>query len=89
MMFSFARLAIAGLLIAALCACGRKGPLDPPPAAAAPTAQAVPTEPPVPTAQIVPTAPASADSKEQLAPNGRMTVPKGPNKHIFLDDILN
>ena len=77
MMFSFARFAVAGLLIATLCACGRKGPLDPPPAAAAPTAQAVPAEP------------APAETKEQLAPNGRMTVPKGPNKHIFLDDILN
>jgi predicted small lipoprotein YifL len=74
----FAHFVLAGMIVAlALAGCGRKGPLDPPPAAAAPTAHAVPAGP-------NPTA-----ANEPMAPNGRLTVPKGPDKHIFLDDILN
>ncbi|MBX6328708.1 MAG: lipoprotein [Pseudolabrys sp.] len=80
------RLALAGALVAlTLAACGRKGPLDPPPAAAAAGEQQT----------------AAANRQEALpearpsnllggsSSSGRLPVPKGEKKHIFLDDILN
>ena len=64
-------LAATGMLAAlALAGCGRKGPLDPPPAAAVTGDQAAPAAP-------------------AIGPDGKPLAPKGPNKHIFLDDILN
>src|SRR6185437_13783531 len=68
----FLRLALIGTFVASLglAACGRKGPLDPPPA--------------------------SLVNGEKVAPgnagidaNGLPQAPKGPNKHIPLDVLLN
>ncbi len=75
----FARLALAGLLVAALglSACGRKGPLDAPPSAqiqGAPGAQGAPAAPP----------------QEQLYDAaGNPLAPKGEKKAFFLDWLLN
>ena len=76
MVGAFAALALAG--------CGRKGPLDPPPAAAVTGDQAAPTAP-----MAVPFGSRADAANPALGPDGKPLVPKGPNKHIFLDDILN
>ena len=75
----FLRLALIGALVAAslgLAACGRKGPLDPPPGASLAGDQAVPAGdvkygPPV------------------TGPDGKPIAPAGPNKRIPLDVLLN
>jgi len=68
------RLALIGALAASLAlglaACGRKGPLDPPPGATPAAGKAAGTEP-------------------AIGPNGLPRAPKGPNKHIPLDNLLN
>ena len=72
----FSRLALAGLLVAALglSACGRKGPLDPPPGAQAQNAPGAPAAPP----------------QEQLYDSaGNPLAPKGEKKPFFLDWLLN
>jgi predicted small lipoprotein YifL len=80
---SLARFAILATLAAALVltACGRKGPLDPPPVAAAPTAGAD-------------AAPAAGAAPEQAGevtygPDGQPIAPRGPRKRIFLDWLLD
>ncbi len=72
------RLALIGALAASLglAACGRKGPLDPPPGASLAGDQSVPAGdvkygPPV------------------IGPDGKPIAPAGPNKRIPLDVLLN
>ena len=72
------RLALIGVFAASLglAACGRKGPLDPPPGASLAGDQAVPAGdarygPPV------------------TGPDGKPIAPPGPNKRIPLDVLLN
>jgi predicted small lipoprotein YifL len=79
----FLRLAVVGALAAlALSACGRKGPLDPPPGAAlVDHPQAAPGEPQP--------APSQSNVIGGTSTGNRLAAPKGPNKHIPLDDILN
>ena len=82
----FLRLALIGALAASLglAACGRKGPLDPPPAASLAGEQA--------------NAPGAAGSNRQAQPQqegagitsaGEAVAPKGPHKQIPLDVLLN
>ena len=81
----FLRIALVGAFAAlALAGCGRKGPLDPPPAAAVTGDQAAPAAP-----LAAPIGTRAGATNEALGPNGLPLAPKGPNKHIFLDDILN
>jgi predicted small lipoprotein YifL len=59
-----------------LAACGRKGPLDPPPGASLAGDQTVP----------------AGDAKYGppiIGPDGRPLAPAGPNKRIPLDVLLN
>jgi predicted small lipoprotein YifL len=75
------RLAAVGALVAALglSACGRKGPLDPPPAAAVP--------PPMPVVSAVPDGPIDA-----LGPDGRpmpLVVAPPERKSFILDWLIN
>jgi predicted small lipoprotein YifL len=72
----FARLAAIGALAAALglAACGRKGPLDPPPSAIAPQltgGQAAPVQPPA------------------FDASGKPIAPPGERKAFILDGLLN
>lgn len=80
----FTRLALIGVALAALtlAGCGRKGPLDPPPGASlAPSAAAAP-EVPVTAEPLVATPGQARDSSRPVAP-------VGPDRRIFLDNLLN
>lgn len=76
------RLAMVGALAGALGlgACGRKGPLDPPPSASLAGEQQ--------TANPM-TSPMVAPIGSQPKSGADDQIPKGPKKHIFLDDLLN
>jgi predicted small lipoprotein YifL len=88
---SFARLAMIGALAAALglTACGRKGPLDPPPSAAvAQPAEAAPAGSGPgsgvnPMTRSTPTSPQAFDSE------GRPIAASGPKKRLPLDWLLD
>ena len=74
------RLALIGALVAsfALAACGRKGPLDPPPGASLAGEQAAPA------------APAGAQVyRGPIGPDGRPIAPNMRDKSIPLDVLLN
>jgi len=79
----FLRLALIGALATsfALAACGRKGPLDPPPSASVTGEQAVPggQEPPA-GAQV---------NRGPIGPDGRPIAPGMRDKRIPLDVLLN
>jgi predicted small lipoprotein YifL len=70
------RLALIGALAASLglAACGRKGPLDPPPSATL-AGNKVPDK--------------NVNGEQVLDSRGRPHAPAGENKHIPLDDLLN
>jgi predicted small lipoprotein YifL len=74
-----ARLALIAALAASLglTACGRKGPLDPPPAASL-TGE-----------QTVTTGDAPGTSRAILGPDGKPIAPGATNKRIPLDVLLN
>jgi predicted small lipoprotein YifL len=73
----FSRLALIGVLLAGLglAACGRKGPLDPPPGASL-------------AGETGPDG-KSKYGPPMLGPNGQPLAPAGPNKSIPLDVLLN
>jgi predicted small lipoprotein YifL len=78
---SLSGLAVIALLAAlTLAGCGRKGPLDPPPAAAVTGEQAAPTGDK--------SAPAT-DKSAAIGPDGKPIAPSAPNKRFFLDGLLN
>jgi len=88
---TLARLALIGTLAAALGlgACGRKGPLDPPPGA---SLEGV-TQPAAP-GLINPTPQRSSigtgtGNYSGVGPDGQVQAPPGPNKRIPLDNLLN
>ena len=72
------RLALIGVLAASLglTACGRKGPLDPPPGASLAGDQAAPAGDATYGAPVI-------------GPDGKPLAPAGPNKRIPLDVLLN
>jgi predicted small lipoprotein YifL len=74
----YLRIALIGALITSvgLSACGRKGPLDPPPGASYSAQQPTPT---------------STDVRDRpvYGPDGKVLVPAGPRKPIPLDVLLN
>jgi len=80
------RIALVGALVASLglAACGRKGPLDPPPSASAADA---PVEQPKPS-PLNPIGMQPIGSSSQGG-GDMLETPKGPNKRIFLDGLLN
>jgi predicted small lipoprotein YifL len=75
----FLRLALIGALAASfgLAACGRKGPLDPPPAASLAGEQPVTTGEP------------SGDDRRILGPDGKPISASRTNKRFPLDVLLN
>ena len=79
----YLRLALFAALAAALglAACGRKGPLDPPPSASAVGEQ----QPANPMASPL-VAPIGSQPQSGKA---NQPVVQGPKRHIFLDDLLN
>lgn len=74
----YLRLALIGTLVASLglAACGRKGPLDPPPGASLAGEQPAPT---------------SMDTRDRpvTGPDGKPIAPGNTNKRIPLDVLLN
>jgi predicted small lipoprotein YifL len=74
----FFRIALIGALVASLglAACGRKGPLDPPPASLAGDQAVVAPDP-------------SDRSKPPVGPDGKLIAPGATNKRIPLDVLLN
>jgi len=89
----FSRLAVAAAMAALLVlgACGRKGPLDPPPGASIAGEPAPQSGGGLLTPMSSPIGSASkgGGSEDALGPDGRPRAPKGPNRHIFLDGLLN
>ncbi len=79
----FLRLALTAALAASLglAACGRKGPLDPPPGASL----AGETQPSMP--GVMSTDPATQNGGQTKG--GQPAAPKGPKKQFLLDGILN
>jgi predicted small lipoprotein YifL len=90
---TFGRLALIGVLAAALglTACGRKGPLDPPPGASL-AGEPQPNAPNLISNKGGVRGPIGSDSSEDnpgVDENGQARAPKGPKKRIPLDNILN
>ena len=85
------RLALAGALVGALAlgACGRKGPLDPPPGA---SLEGVP-QANMPSLMSNTGKPQNVGGQPtdnpEFGPDGRPLAPKGANKRIPLDSLLN
>jgi predicted small lipoprotein YifL len=82
---AFLRLALVGALAASLglAACGRKGPLDPPPSAEAPA-----VEQPRQSA-LNPIAVQPLGGGGSGGGGNMLETPAGPKKRIFLDSLLN
>lgn len=76
----FFRLALIGALVAALglAACGRKGPLDPPPVGSSLAAD-----------KAGPIGSESTAAHPGVGPEGQPLAPAGPNRRIPLDVLLN
>jgi predicted small lipoprotein YifL len=87
----FIRLALAGALAAsfALAGCGRKGPLDPPPGASLDGATPAQDRTLMSPVGVAPIGGATAHDNPGVDANGRPQAPKGPDKRIFLDGLLN
>lgn len=86
------RLVTIGVLALSLglTACGRKGPLDPPPGASLDGV----TQPDMPNlmssnGRAAPIGGESADGNPGVGPDGQPLAPKGPQKRILLDVLLN
>jgi predicted small lipoprotein YifL len=75
----FFRVALVGVLAASLGlgACGRKGPLDPPPGASLAGDQAAPAGAP------------ESGNRGPTGPDGKPLAPGGVNRRIPLDVLLN
>lgn len=84
----FIRFATIGLLVAALglAGCGRKGPLDPPPGA---SLEGVTQPNMADMSRPAPIGGETADGYSGVGPDGQPRAPKGPQKRIPLDVLLN
>jgi predicted small lipoprotein YifL len=71
-----------------LTACGRKGPLDPPPGASLDGVAQAQT-PDMSSNGIAPIGGRDSDGNPGVGPDGQPLAPKGPNKRIPLDVLLN
>ena len=82
----FLRLALIGALAAsfALAACGRKGPLDPPPSASVAGQQIEPVDEPITTGREPVTT-----SRGPIGPDGKPIAPGMRDKRVPLDVLLN
>ena len=89
---TFGRLALVGVLVAALglAACGRKGPLDPPPGASL-EGQPLPNAAPglLSNKGVKPIGGAVDPDYPGVDENGQPRAPRGPAKRIPLDNLLN
>ena len=87
----FLRFALIGALAASLglAACGRKGPLDPPPGASLDGEQQANTPNPLSSPIAAPIGGQAKDGNAGVGPDGRPQAPKGPKKQIPLDVLLN
>ena len=85
----FIRLALIGALVAsfALAACGRKGPLDPPPSASLAGEQPVVGAPAAPDVQPAPEG--AQVYRVPIGPDGKPIAPGMRDKRIPLDVLLN
>jgi predicted small lipoprotein YifL len=86
----FLRLALIGLAVASLglAACGRKGPLDPPPGASL-EGEPQANMPDLMSRSPTPVGSAATDNNPGVGPDGQPLAPKGPKKRIPLDGLLN
>ncbi len=86
-----ARLALFGLLAVALglAACGRKSGLDAPPDASLAQSPAPAPAPQPSTPGMVPIGSAPPPGEPGIGIDGKPVAPRGPNRRIFLDNILN
>jgi len=83
----FFQLALIGALVASLglAACGRKGPLDPPPGASLANDTQASTPGPI-------TSPIGGETRNGnpgVGADGKVQAPPGEKKRIFLDGLLN
>ena len=88
---TFLRLALFGALAASLglAACGRKGPLDPPPGGSLAGEPQASAPAGIPGSIASPIGGQVKDSNSGVGPDGKPQAPKGPNKRIFLDGLLD
>ncbi len=86
----FLRLALIGVAVASLglAACGRKGPLDPPPGASL-EGVAQPNAPNLISNNRGAIGSKPDKSNPGVGEDGQVQAPKGPNKRIPLDNLLN
>ena len=87
----FLRLALIGALAASLglAACGRKGPLDPPPGASLAGGPQANMPELMGTKRSTPIGGQAQDGNAGVGPDGQPLAPKGPKKQIPLDVLLN
>jgi predicted small lipoprotein YifL len=87
----FLRLALIGALAAALglAACGRKGPLDPPPGASLAGEPQANMPDLMSSKRAGPIGGQAQDGNAGVGPDGQPLAPKGPKKQIPLDVLLN
>ena len=84
-------LALIGLAAVSLglAACGRKGPLDPPPSASLAGEQQVSSPNPMSNPIAAPIGGQAKNDNPGVGPNGHVQAPKGLKKQIPLDVLLN
>jgi predicted small lipoprotein YifL len=87
----FLRLALTAALAASLglAACGRKGPLDPPPGASLAGEQQANSPNPMSNPIAAPIGGQANNGNPGVGPDGKPLAPKGPKKQIPLDVLLN
>ena len=87
----FLRLALIGMAVAALglTACGRKGPLDPPPGASMASEPQASAPEPLNSRAAAPIGGQARDGNAGIDAKGRPRAPQGEKKRIPLDVLLN
>jgi predicted small lipoprotein YifL len=87
----FLRLALIGALAASLglAACGRKGPLDPPPGASLTGETQANAPNPMSNPMATPIGGQATNGDAGVGPDGQARAPTGQKKRIFLDNLLN